>query len=115
MPPKTRSIPDDVRARLEMSIPWRKNLRTALRVRDISLADASIRCGFNHEYMSKVLGGLNPTIDRLLYICDRCDIPADEVFSRTNSAREADKIVEALSTMNADELALAQRILASIK
>lgn len=91
---------------------WRLRLRQALDDRQLDYSVVSAEAGYNEAYVSKIFQGvLNPTVDRVLKICDVAKIAPAYLFS--DNARIAGQVlpkVEGLSEADAQRL---ERLVAS--
>ncbi|MFV1492367.1 helix-turn-helix transcriptional regulator [Phaeobacter sp. JH18-32] len=92
---------------------WRKRLRQALDDRGLDYGEVSVAAGNNDEYVSKVLNGrFNPTVARILRICEVSNIDMAYLFSDSPSADERE-VIQKSSDLTESDAELVSRLLAS--
>jgi transcriptional regulator with XRE-family HTH domain len=94
--------------------PWRLRLRQALDDRRLDYSDVSVRAGFNHEYVSKMLNGrINPTIERVQKICEVAEIKFSFLFLEDEEERALNDSLDLATSLKETEAALLARLIAS--
>jgi len=92
---------------------WRKRLRQALDDRGLDYGEVSVAAGNNDEYVSKILNGrFNPTVARILRICEVANIEMAYLFSDSPSAGEREVILKS-SDLTESDADLVSRLVAS--
>ncbi|MDE4175772.1 helix-turn-helix transcriptional regulator [Phaeobacter sp. PT47_59] len=94
---------------------WRKRLRQALDDRGLDYDEVSAAAGYNAEYVSKVLNGrFNPTVARVLRICEVAKIDMAYLFSGDPSADER-SILEKAADLPEEDAQLVTRLIDSAR
>ena len=76
---------------------WRHRLNAALKARNISMRQASIRAGAGDGYVQSVLvGGKDPTIDKLRAVCDAVPVSLAYILFGHDITAEDEAIVASL-------------------
>ncbi|WP_238705029.1 helix-turn-helix domain-containing protein [Parasedimentitalea marina] len=94
---------------------WRKRLRQALEVRGLDFDEVSEAADCNREYVSKMLAGrFNPTVARLMRICDAGKIDMAYLFSEEPSEEERN-VLEKAANLSKDDAELVSRLIKSAR
>ncbi|MFV1933205.1 helix-turn-helix domain-containing protein [Phaeobacter gallaeciensis] len=92
---------------------WRKRLRQALDDRGLDYGEVSVAAGNNDEYVSKVLNGrFNPTVARILRICEVAKIDMAYLFSDSPTDGERE-VIQKSSSLTENDAELVSRLVAS--
>lgn len=94
---------------------WRTRLRQALDDRGLDYDEISVAAECNAEYVSKMLAGrFNPTVARLMKICEAGNIDMAYLFSEQPS-RESREVVERASDLSEQDAELVSRLIQSAR
>jgi transcriptional regulator with XRE-family HTH domain len=96
--------------------PWRRRLKQAIDDRGLSYKELSRDAGSNAEYVSKVLNGrINPTIDRILKICEVAAIEPSFLFATNLEPRDGNRVLEDVKDLSEREAKLVSRLIQSAR
>lgn len=94
---------------------WRKRLRQALEVRGLDFDEVSEDADCNREYVSKMLAGrFNPTVARLMRICDAGNIDMAYLFSDEPSDEERN-VLDKATNLSEGDAELVNRLIKSAR
>ncbi|AHD01169.1 helix-turn-helix domain-containing protein [Leisingera methylohalidivorans] len=94
---------------------WRKRLRQALDDRNLDYDKVSLESDSGAEYVSRVLSGrFNPTVGKLMKICEVANIDMAWLFSDDPSS-ESRSVVEKAADLSENDAELVSRLIKSAR
>lgn len=94
---------------------WRQRLRQALDIRGLDYDEVSEAAGNNPEYVSKVLNGrFNPTVARIIRICEVANIDMAYLFSDEPNADDR-SVLDKAADLSEDDAKLVNRLISSAR
>ncbi|MVO16823.1 helix-turn-helix domain-containing protein [Rhodobacteraceae bacterium CY05] len=94
---------------------WRQRLRQALDDRNLDYDEVSVSAGSNAEYVSKMLAGrFNPTVARLMKICEAGGINMAYLFS-DDPSEEEQSVLEKAADLSGEDADLVNRLIQSAR
>lgn len=94
---------------------WRAKMSQAINDRGHDLEILSEECGFNREYIRKMLrGNINPTLSRILLICKTIAINPAWIFSDGDEDL-ASSVIEETRTLAERDAQLVNRLISSAR
>ena len=94
---------------------WRQRLRQALDIRGLDYDEVSEAAGNNPEYVSKVLNGrFNPTVARIIRICEVANIDMAYLFSDEPNADDR-SVLDKAADLTEDDAKLVNRLISSAR
>lgn len=94
---------------------WRKRLRQALDDRGLDYDEVSVAADCNAEYVSKMLAGrFNPTVARLMKICEAANIDMAYLFSEEPSSEDRN-VIEKTADLSDQDADLVNRLIKSAR
>ncbi|MFY0310045.1 helix-turn-helix domain-containing protein [Leisingera sp. D0M16] len=94
---------------------WRQRLRQALDIRGLDYDEVSEAAGNNPEYVSKVLNGrFNPTVARIIRICEVANIDMAYLFSDEPDADDR-SVLDKAADLTEDDAKLVSRLISSAR
>ncbi|UWQ93015.1 helix-turn-helix domain-containing protein [Rhodobacteraceae bacterium M382] len=95
---------------------WRKRLRQAIDDRGLGYKELSSSAGFNKEYVSKMLNGrINPTVDKILRICEVAGIEPSFLFLRDVGGQGIRETVKDAANLTEQDASLVARLIDSAR
>lgn len=94
---------------------WRVRLRQALDDRGLDYDEVSTAADCNPEYVSKMLAGrFNPTVARLMKICEAGNIDMAYLFSEEPNSEDRD-VIERTADLSEQDAKLVGRLIKSAR
>lgn len=95
---------------------WRRKLKQAIDDRGIAYNALSEEAGYNTQYVSKMLKGrINPTVDKILRICEVAGIEASFLFVNDDASQQTQEIVNDAAGMTEESASLVARLIESAR